>query len=191
MNASKQQSWERFKKFYFEFPQIGLAVDLSKMNISDEFIVTMEPRFQKAFADMSALENGDLANPDGGRMVGHYWLRNPALVPKPDITREIRETIARVKTLAASINSGTIRGAKVVVENLLLIGIGGWRLGRNSFPRRVVLSTINFGFTSLTIQDPDGQHEWITVFSMWDWVGGRRCRLSGSVVNQRISVFWQ
>ena len=38
MNASKQQSWERFKKFYFEFPQIGLAVDRSKMNISDEFI---------------------------------------------------------------------------------------------------------------------------------------------------------
>ena len=143
---------------------------------------------------MSALENGDLANPDGGRMVGHYWLRNPALVPKPDITREIRETIARVKTLAASINSGTIRGAKVVVENLLLIGIGGWRLGRNSFPRHVVLSTINFGFTSLTIQDPDGQHEWMTAFSIWDWVGGRGERdivSQGRVVHQRISVFWQ
>ena len=39
----------------------------------------MEPRMQKAFADMAALEAGAIANPDEKRMVGHYWLRNPAL----------------------------------------------------------------------------------------------------------------
>ncbi len=159
MNVSKQQSWERFKKFYFEFPQIGLAVDLSKMNISDEFIATMEPRFQKAFADMSALENGAIANPDEGRMVGHYWLRNPTLAPKPEMTREIEETIARVKAFAASIHSGTIRGANGVFENLLLIGIGGSALGPQfvskalGYPLKDKLRIYFFDNT-----DPDGMH---------------------------------
>src|SRR5882762_7907816 len=42
MNMSKQQSWEQFKKYYFEFPKLGLAVDLSRMNVSDEFFATMD-----------------------------------------------------------------------------------------------------------------------------------------------------
>lgn len=38
MNVSKQQSRERFKKYYFEFPELGLAEDLSRMDVSDEFL---------------------------------------------------------------------------------------------------------------------------------------------------------
>jgi glucose-6-phosphate isomerase len=89
MNVSKRQSWERFKKYYFEFPKLGLAVDLSRMDLSDEFFATLEPRIQKAFSDMAVLESGAIANPDEGRMVGHYWLRNPALAPNSEIIREI------------------------------------------------------------------------------------------------------
>jgi glucose-6-phosphate isomerase len=159
MNMSKQQSWERFKKYYFEFPKLGLAVDLSRMNVSDEFFATMEPRIQKAFVDMAALENGAIANPDEGRMVGHYWLRNPALAPSPEITREIEETIARVKTFVADVDSGVIRGAKGIFKNLLLIGIGGSALGPQfvahalGHPLRDNLRIYFFDNT-----DPDGMH---------------------------------
>ncbi len=91
MSHSKLQWWERFQKYYTEFPEVGLAVDLSRMNVSDEFFAKMEPRVQKALAAMAALEKGAIANPDENRMVGHYWLRNPALAPTPEIRKEIEE----------------------------------------------------------------------------------------------------
>ena len=37
MNFSKQEWWGRFQKYYTEFPTLGLAVDLSRMNVDDAF----------------------------------------------------------------------------------------------------------------------------------------------------------
>src|ERR1700733_6518478 len=101
MTHTKLQSWERFKKYYSEFPEIGLAVDLSRTSVSDEYFASMESRVQKAFTDMDALEKGAIANPDENRMVGHYWLRNPALAPTPEIRNEIEQTLANIKEFAA------------------------------------------------------------------------------------------
>lgn len=129
MNLSKQQLWDRFQKFYSEFPTLGLALDLSCMNFRDDFFSTMEPRMQKAFRAMAELEKGALANPDENRMVGHYWLRNPALAPGAEIRREIEETIGAIKSFAGQVHSGKIHGAKGVFRNLLLVGIGGSALG--------------------------------------------------------------
>ena len=129
MNHTKLQWWERFQKYYTEFPKIGLAVDLSRMNVDDEFFAKMEPRIQKALVDMDALEAGGIANPDENRMVGHYWLRNPALAPRPEIRNEIEQTVVRVKEFAAKIHGGEIRGAGGPFKNYLLIGIGGSALG--------------------------------------------------------------
>ena len=42
----------------------------------------MEPAIQRAYAAMDALEGGAIANPDEGRMVGHYWLRAPRKAPQ-------------------------------------------------------------------------------------------------------------
>ena len=102
MSNTKLQWWERFQKYYTEFPKVGLAVDLSRMNVSDEFFAEMESSVQKALAAMAALEKGAMANPDENRMVGHYWLRNPALAPTPEIRKEIEDTTNRpVKDFAA------------------------------------------------------------------------------------------
>ncbi|HTX20480.1 MAG TPA: glucose-6-phosphate isomerase [Candidatus Aquilonibacter sp.] len=129
MNYSKLQWWERFQKYYTEFPEIGLAVDLSRMNVDDAFFAAMEPKIQKALADMDALEAGAIANPDENRMVGHYWLRNPALAPTPEIRKEIQDAIDQVNIFAAKVHAGEIRGAGGPFENYLLIGIGGSALG--------------------------------------------------------------
>ena len=51
---SARNNWEHFNKFYFDFPSIGLSIDLSKMNFPAGFFETMEPRMQKAFAEMEA-----------------------------------------------------------------------------------------------------------------------------------------
>jgi glucose-6-phosphate isomerase len=75
MKISKQELWQRFQQYYTEFPDLDLALDMSRMNFPDGFFETMAPRMQKAFSDMAALERGEIANPDEKRMVGHYWLR--------------------------------------------------------------------------------------------------------------------
>jgi len=129
MSYTKLQWWERFQKYYTEFPAVGLAVDLSRMNVSDEFVSGMESRVKKALADMTALEKGAIANPDENRMVGHYWLRNPALAPTLEIRREIEETIARITNFAAEVHAGKIRGKGGPFKKYLLIGIGGSALG--------------------------------------------------------------
>jgi len=129
MNLTKQQWWDRFQQYSFEFPELGLAVDLSRMNVSEEFFAGMEARIQKAFADMDALEKGAIANPDEKRMVGHYWLRNPDLAPNLEIAKEIKKTVANVKEFAAWAHAGQLHGAGGSFKNLLLIGIGGSALG--------------------------------------------------------------
>jgi glucose-6-phosphate isomerase len=129
MNYTKSQWWERFQKYCTEFPEIGLAVDLSRMNVSDEFFASTQWGVKKALADMAALEKGAIANPDENRMVGHYWLRNPALTPTPEIRTEIEETTARIKDFAAQVHTGKIHGKGGNFKNYLLIGIGGSALG--------------------------------------------------------------
>ncbi len=38
MTYTKLQRWERFPKYRTEFPQVGRAIDLSRMDVSDEFL---------------------------------------------------------------------------------------------------------------------------------------------------------
>jgi glucose-6-phosphate isomerase len=134
MNYTKLQWWDRFQKYYTEFPELGLAVDLSRMNVDDAFFARMEPKIQKAFADMAKLEAGAIANPDENRMVGHYWLRNPSLAPTPEIRKEIEYTIARIKKFASKIHTDKIRGAGGPFKKLPFDWY--WRLGTGAAIRR-------------------------------------------------------
>src|SRR5215510_12024192 len=129
MNLSKPELWQRFQKYYTEYPTIGLTVDISRMNFPDDYFERMKTPIQKAFIAMAELEKGGIANPDEKRMVGHYWLRNPALAPTQTIAKEIQDTLAAIKAFAAQVHEGTIRGARGPFKNLLVIGIGGSALG--------------------------------------------------------------
>ncbi len=129
MNCTKLQWWDRFQKYYTEFPELGLAVDLSRMNVDDAFFARMEPKIQKAFADMAKLEAGAIANPDENRMVGHYWLRNASLAPTPEIRKEVEGAITQINDFAGKVHAGEVRGAGGLFKNYLLIGIGGSALG--------------------------------------------------------------
>jgi len=129
MSYTKLDWWKRFQKYYTEFPALGLTLDLSRMNIDDVFLTAMAPRVQQAFAAMAALEKGAIANPDENRMVGHYWLRNPALAPTPEIRKAIEAALEKIKGFSAKIHSGEITGAGGAFKNYLLIGIGGSALG--------------------------------------------------------------
>ncbi|MCH7527052.1 MAG: glucose-6-phosphate isomerase, partial [Planctomycetes bacterium] len=123
-------TWERFKRSYCAVDSIRLRVDISRMDFGDEFFSSMQPRMQRAFAEMEALEAGAPANRDEGRMVGHYWLRSPELAPTAEITQAIRDTLGEIKTFAAGVHEGTVAGAAGErFTHLLVIGIGGSALG--------------------------------------------------------------
>jgi glucose-6-phosphate isomerase len=122
-------TWSRFKEFHYGDPSLGLALDISRIPFPDGFLESMEPRIQKAFAAMAALEKGAIANPSEKRMVGHYWLRAPALAPTPEIRDEITTSVASIKEFAAKVHSGAIAGPRGRFTRLLVIGIGGSALG--------------------------------------------------------------
>jgi glucose-6-phosphate isomerase len=130
MSPNKQELWDRYQKYRTDFPSLGLAIDLSRVDFPADFFERMGPRTARAFAAMGELENGALANPDEQRMVGHYWLRNPALAPGPEIRQEIEDTLAKIKTFASQVHRGALKGAGGrKFKNLLVIGIGGSALG--------------------------------------------------------------
>ena len=122
-------SWEKFTKHYLSIDELDFALDISRIDFSDDFLYEMEPKIQSAFLAMTELEAGAIANPDEGRMVGHYWLRNPALAPQPELTTEIENCLAQIKQIATDVHSGKIAGARGAFKNCLIIGIGGSALG--------------------------------------------------------------
>ncbi len=129
MTATNAELWQRFQKYYTDVPALGLSLDISRMNFPDDYFATMQTPIQKAFIAMAELEKGGIANPDEKRMVGHYWLRNPALAPTQTIRKEIEQTVADIKAFAAQVHSGAIKGANGPFKNLLVVGIGGSALG--------------------------------------------------------------
>src|SRR5215475_3093325 len=122
--------WQRFQRYFLEYRELGFSLDISRMKFPENLFAKMQPQIEQAFAAMRELEAGAIANPTQKRMVGHYWLRNPALAPTRQIRTEIEDTIQRIKTFASEIHSGKItteNGKRF--EQVLHIGIGGSALG--------------------------------------------------------------
>lgn len=122
--------WKRFQSSLCHVPALDVSLDVSRMAFDDGFVDRMRPAFDKAFGAMDALERGAIANPDEGRMVGHYWLRAPELAPTPEIAAEIRDALAAAKDFAAKVHSGAVKPRrKPKFTKVLSIGIGGSALG--------------------------------------------------------------
>ncbi|KAK7845757.1 glucose-6-phosphate isomerase 1 [Quercus suber] len=124
--------WRRYVDWLYQHKDLGLFLDVSRVGFSDEFVAEMEPRFRDAFKAMEELEKGAIANPDEGRMVGHYWLRNPKLAPKSVLTSQIESTLVAVSSFANDVVSGKIKppsSPEGRFTQILSVGIGGSALG--------------------------------------------------------------
>ncbi len=150
-------TWSRFKTHFYHNADLGVSLDISRIPFPDDYLASMEPLMQLAFAAMARLEGGAIANPDENRMVGHYWLRAPYRAPTPEITTEVTATLAAIKEFSAAVHSGAIAGPKGKFKKLLVIGIGGSALGPQLVshalgrPRKDKLAIFFFDNT-----DPDG-----------------------------------
>lgn len=127
---SQQDPWTRFQRDYLAPDDFGYAIDVSRMAFPEGFLDKMEPAMQRAFDEMAELESGAIANPDEGRQVGHYWLRNPKIAPTDERRAEVTETLEQVKRIASDVETGRLAppgGGRF--DHLLVIGIGGSALG--------------------------------------------------------------
>jgi len=119
---SDSSLWARFQKYFLRYDDLGITLDISRMRFADDFFEKMQPLVDKAFTDMAALEKGAIANPDEGRMVGHYWLRAPKLAPE-GLGAVIEKTNVDILAFAKKVH------AEGKFTNVLLVGIGGSALG--------------------------------------------------------------
>ena len=112
------------------WPQTGLMMDWSGMGLDDAFLKSMAEKIAAAQAGMKDLEGGAIANPDEGRMVGHYWLRAPELAPTAELRAEIEDCVAKIKDFVAKVHSGAVKTEKGdTFRHVIVGGIGGSSLG--------------------------------------------------------------
>ena len=145
------------KNLYFDFRNLKLSADFRFAGFPPDFIDENLNMWQQAKQQMDALEKGAIANPDEGRMVGHYWLRNPSLAPTEEISSAINEMIEHIKQFAESVSSGVISSPAGKFTDLLIIGIGGSALGPQFVTKALTKSSgdsLQAHFLDNT--DPDG-----------------------------------
>ncbi len=122
--------WRSYQNRHFHDQDTGFFLDLAGLDISAADSADFEKRFKDIHAAMTALEAGEIANPDEGRMVGHYWLRATDLAPSDEIRAEIESTLEDIVSFSADIHAGVLRAAdNQTFTDLLVIGIGGSALG--------------------------------------------------------------
>lgn len=149
--------WHRYQKHLCHCPEIGLSLDISRMKFGDGYFAAMEPAIQSAFSEMLELEGGAIANRDEGRMVGHYWLRNPSLSPSDDIRHEIEAAIEQIMAFCSKIHNGTISAQNgFPFKNVLIIGIGGSALGPQFVADALTSPSDRMKTYFLDNTDPDG-----------------------------------
>ncbi|MGI2904922.1 glucose-6-phosphate isomerase [Tolypothrix sp. VBCCA 56010] len=122
--------WQRYQDWLYFHEGLGFYLDISRMRFDDAFVESLQPKFDKAFADMVELEKGAIANPDENRMVGHYWLRNHTLAPTPELQHEIVNTLEQIEAFAEKVKTGGIHPPRAQrFTDIISIGIGGSALG--------------------------------------------------------------
>lgn len=122
-------NWDHFQQTCYVNRALEFTLDYSLMGVGPDYMARMEPRMQACFDAMADLEAGAIANPDEQRMVGHYWLRNPAMAPSPVLRQEVESCVDAIEAFAGKVHRGEIQGVGGTFKHLLIIGIGGSALG--------------------------------------------------------------
>lgn len=157
---SPEALWTRYKTHLIDCRRIGLTLDVSRVNFSDEFLPQMKPAMRDAFAAMTELENGAIANPDENRMVGHYWLRNSRRAPSSEITDMIDSTIDAIKAFVKKVRRGEIKAQnEKKFTDVLVIGIGGSALGPQFVSHALGTAKDRMRMHFFDNTDPDGMDQ--------------------------------
>jgi glucose-6-phosphate isomerase len=147
--------WDRYRQYCFVAPELGFTLDISRVQFGNSYLATMRPAISSAIDAMESLEAGSIANPDEGRMVGHYWLREPGLAPSAGIAHDIRGAVSAVSEFARDIRCGAIGGAEGSFRHFVHVGIGGSALGPQFLLKSQAAGDDRIIFHFLDNADPD------------------------------------
>jgi len=149
--------WEKYKKYLYHNSQLGLMLDISRMNFSFELFQNIEEKMSQALKAMDDLEKGAVANPDENRRVGHYWLRSPELAFDEKTRAEIEEAVIEIKEFAHQVHTGILLSErKKTFKNLVIIGIGGSSLGPQFVSDALGTADDKMKLYFIDNTDPDG-----------------------------------
>jgi glucose-6-phosphate isomerase len=156
-NMASSSLWQRFQQYFLRYDDLDFSIDISRMKFPDDFFDRMRPKIDQAFAAMRDLEAGGIANPDEKRMVGHYWLRKPALAPNSELRTDIEKMNAQIKKFAADVHSGKIKGGRgEKFQHVVSIGIGGSALGPQFIADALGTAEDEMDIYFFDNTDPDG-----------------------------------
>ncbi len=161
---SMKSLWETYQQSIIRYPDLGFTLDTSRMGVPTDWIGSMSEKIAAAYAHNKALEEGAIANPDEGRQVGHYWLRNTELAPS-EHKSWIEEVNAQTFDIAEKVRTGEItaaNGSKFV--HVLVVGIGGSALGPQLIAKALTPVAADMEIHFLDNTDPVGIDETLTGF---------------------------
>ena len=148
---------EGYRNSLFYSPETRLMMDWSGMGLDEAYLASMREKSAAALEGMMALEAGAVANPDEGRMVGHYWLRAPELAPDPELRKAIEDCTAKIGAFVKDVHEGKIRTEKGgVFRNVIVGGIGGSSLGPKFVDNALAGPEDRMKLYFLDNTDPDG-----------------------------------
>ncbi|WP_320664493.1 glucose-6-phosphate isomerase [Prochlorococcus sp. MIT 1223] len=128
--TEQKNHWGDFCDQLWFSDQLGMWLDISKMNINSKDYEKYKQSFSKSFIALEELENGSIANKDENRQVGHYWLRDPLIAPDEVVGKRISSEICSISKFGKDILDGTITNQNdQKFRHVLWIGIGGSGLG--------------------------------------------------------------
>ena len=149
-------SWDTYQKSIIRYPEIGFTIDTSRMDAPAEWSSEMQDKIASAFKDRAAIEAGELMNPDEGRAVGHYWLRNADLAPAEE-GQWIKDVLNGVQTFAKQVLDGDIKAPNDrTFRHVLLVGIGGSALGPQLVGKALLPANAPVDIHYLDNTDPGG-----------------------------------
>ena len=150
-------SWNYFQQHCLQITELAMSIDTSRMKSPDNIPDSLQEKFSLAFEQMQELEKGAIANPDENQMVGHYWLRNPALAPTKKIQNQINSTLDKIQQFAADIHQRKITPQKSThFRNVLSLGMGGSALGPQLIHSALSSQDEHMRFYFIDNTDPDG-----------------------------------
>jgi glucose-6-phosphate isomerase len=153
---SSSELWSLYQEQLHFHEGLGLYLDLSRLPGATR-ASGLAAGLRQALAAMAELERGAIANPDEQRMVGHYWLRDPALAPADDLRLAIEDTLTRVGQFARDVHEGRIRTPEGDrFSDVLAIGIGGSALGPQLLSDALAPADAPLALHFLDNTDPQG-----------------------------------
>lgn len=149
--------WNRYQQYFVRYSNLGFSIDVSRMGFDDSLFTSFSEKVEHAFQAMRELEAGAIANPDEGRMVGHYWLRDSKLAPDAALTKVIDDSNDAALKFAAEVHAGKIATAiGKKFSRVLIVGIGGSALGPQLVAQAITPSNPPMSISFFDNTDPDG-----------------------------------